>query len=467
MSVDSRAVFDGVLGTIIHCNGSEQLEILPNTFVLHKNGKILHIGPEDTMTSVLNNHDLTREHVLELNEGQWLMPGLVDTHIHACQYPNIGLGQDLELLSWLKTYTFPLEQRYSDETFAAHVYDRVVSRTLAEGTTCASYMATIHRPATEQLAACCLKLGQRALVGKTCMDTNSPEDYCETTDESIRETRAFVTSVQRMAGDGNNSNNSQRGSDNAARPPLVRPSVTPRFAVTCSERLLTELGHIATEMNLHVQSHLSENPDEISFVKSLFPEAASYTDVYRRAGLLGPRTVMAHCVHVEPSEVQLLAQSGTGVAHCPNSNITLMSGLCNVNRLCDAGVHVGLGTDVSGGNQVSILNSIRYAIDTSKVLSLQKNIARDDVINFRRAFYLATLGGARALDLQNEIGNFVVGKQFDALVVDLAAENSHIDIFDKLTGSQMVEKFVTLGGIPEVRHVFVAGRQVSGTVSLS
>ena len=320
-------------GTVVHSTASSAADVLPDHVLVVRRGRVEHLGPARHLTDHLRRLGATDEDVVRLEADQLLLPGLVDAHIHPCQYPNAGLALDLPLLEWLQRYTFPLEARFRDEEFAAGVYETVVERTLRNGTTCASYFASIHRPATERLADICRRRGQRALVGKTCMDMNSPVDYCETTDASLQETEAFVAGQLRR------------------RCPLVRPSITPRFAITCSERLLDGLGALARQHQLHVQTHLNETRPEKELVARLFPAAASYTDVYRRAGLLGPRTVLAHCLHHDEHELQMMAASGAGVAHCANSNNSLRSGLCDVRRLHKAGVSVGLGTGEPDGER--------------------------------------------------------------------------------------------------------------------
>jgi guanine deaminase len=233
------------------------------------------------------------------------------------------------------------------------------------------------------------------------MDCNSPDYYREETAESLSETAAFVESTLNL------------GSS------LVTPIITPRFAPTCSGELLSGLGKLAAEKNLPIQSHLSENKDEIEWVKSLFPDRSSYTDVYDHYGLLTPKTVMAHCIHLSDAEIETIKCRGTGVAHCPTSNINLNSGFLNLEALMARGVKVGLGTDVSGGHSPSMLCAARDAITVSKVLHVGGETKTE--LDYKGAFFLATLGGSQALGLDKAIGNFQPGKRFDALVVDPSA----------------------------------------------
>ncbi|XP_037071795.1 guanine deaminase-like [Pollicipes pollicipes] len=427
-------------GTVAHATAACAAEVLPDAVLVVERGRVTHLGPASGLTAQLRRLDAGAEAVVQLSPHQLLLPGLVDAHIHPCQYPNAGLALDLPLLDWLQRYTYPTEARFQDEAFASTVYAAVVDRTLRNGTTCASYFASIHRPATERLAELCRERGQRALVGKTCMDQQAPTNYCETTDQSLQEATAFA-----------------RG-QLARRCPLVLPSVTPRFAITCSERLLAGLGQLAAEHGLHVQTHVNETRNEVAMVRRLFPEAASYTDVYRRAGLLGPRTVLAHCVHPGDDELTLLRDSGTGVAHCANSNASLRSGLCDVRRLETAGVQVGLGTDMSGGYHPSVLDAIRTTLHTSNVHA----IYRDDYqpLTFRDGLRLATLGGAAALGLADSIGNFEPGKQFDAMLVSLGGDDSDVDLLTPHSPDELLQKFIYLGDSRDIAKVYVAGREV-------
>jgi len=368
------------------------------------------------------------------------MPGLVDTHIHASQYPNAGLGLNLPLLEWLQTYTFPLEASFQDTAFARSCYKKVVERTLNAGTTTASYFATIHRQSTEILGEIVEQYGQRGLIGKVCMDCFSPDYYCETTEESLASTEEFIVNMLKK------------------KSTRVQPIITPRFALTCSEALMKGLGKLAKKYNVHIQTHLCESVPEIARALELFPKCQTYTEIYEETDILSDKTIMAHCVHMEKEEIKLLAMTSTGVAHCPTSNICLLSGMCSVRRLLEGGVKVGLGTDCSGGYSPSILESMRHAILNSKFMAMQDPTYAP--LSYMDVIYLATLGGAQALSMDKEIGNFQVGKYFDALHIDLASTGSPIHQFPDETLNQMIEKFVMLGDDRNICQVFVEGRKV-------
>ncbi|XP_034884944.1 guanine deaminase isoform X3 [Mirounga angustirostris] len=358
------------------------------------------------------------------------MPGLVDTHIHAPQYSFAGSNVDLPLLDWLTMYTFPTELKFQNIDFAEEVYTRVVRRTLKNGTTTACYFGTIHTDSSLLLAEITDKFGQRAFVGKVCMDMNtSVPEYKETTEESIKETERFVSRMLQK---------------NYSR---VKPIMTPRFSLSCSETLLGKLGNMAKTHNLHIQSHISENVNEVEAVKNLFPDYKNYTDVYDRNNLLTNKTVMAHGCYLSTEELQVFKERGAAISHCPNSNLSLSSGFLNVLEVLKHDVKIGLGTDVAGGYSASMLDAIRRAVMVSNILLINK--INEKSLTLKEVFRLATLGGSQALGLDKEIGNFEVGKEFDALLINPKASDSPIDLFsgDLVgdTSEAVIQKFLYLG----------------------
>ncbi|XP_017034394.1 guanine deaminase [Drosophila kikkawai] len=437
------------LGTIVHTKSFGEFESFENGFLaVDSSGKIIGVGKDYQEWISRNPGKKTDLTEVTLSDYQFLMPGFVDCHIHAPQYAQIGLGLDMPLLDWLNTYTFPLEAKFSDQKYAQQVYENVVSATLRSGTTLASYFATNNLESTLILAREAVRQGQRALIGKVCSNCNSPDYYVEETEHSICATISFVEEIKKLGS------------------PLVLPTITPRFALSCSKELLKELGDIAKRFDLHIQSHISENLAEIEVVKDIFK--TSYAGAYDEAGLLTNKTVMAHGVHLEDDEVELLKTRGTSVAHCPASNTMLSSGLCDVQRLINAGVTVGLGTDVSGGNSVSIQDALLRSLDVSKHLDFFKkqNIRGSGEaktpdptyvqLKYKQALYLATLGGAKALSLDHLTGNFVVGKEFDALLID-------VSVVDRparpLNVDELLEKFIYTGSDRNILEVFVAGKR--------
>ncbi|XP_025060242.1 guanine deaminase isoform X3 [Alligator sinensis] len=369
------------------------------------------------------------------------MPGLVDAHIHAPQYSFTGTRVDLPLLEWLKTYTFPTEAKFKDNDYAEEVYTRVVRRTLKNGTTTACYFGTIHTDASLLLAEIVDKFGQRAYVGKVCMDINNAvPEYKETTDDSVKDTERFVKELLEK------------------KYPRVHPIVTPRFGPSCTEELLCSLGNLAEAHDIYVQSHISETEGEMKLVEEMFPTYKNYTDLYDKNKLLTSKTVMAHGCYLSEEELDIFNLRGASIAHCPNSNFLLCSGNLNVQKVLKHKVKLGLGTDVAGGYSASMLDAIRKTMIMSNGLKINK--INEEGLTIKEVFRLATLGGSQALGLDNIIGNFEVGKEFDALLVNSKASDSPFDLFAADTFEDSFQKFLYLGDDRNISEVYVAGKQV-------
>lgn len=433
-------------GTVVNPKGLKSLELLENHSVcVDANGRIVHVASATDATTAA--FIASGAAVIDAR-GKFVTPGLVDTHCHGPQYRNAGTGTDLPLLKWLEKYTFPTEAKFSNVDFARDVYGKVVRRSLRNGTTTCCYFATIHADATCAFADIVKAAGQRAFVGKVCMDRNSPPTYIEASAESsLADTVRVVDYIEQL------------------QCPTVHAVLTPRFVPTCSSALMHGLGAIARERGTFVQSHISENVDEIKWVSSLHPDCPHYTDVYHTHGLLNARSVMAHAIYLSDEELALFRSTGASISHCPNSNFTICSGVLDVRRVLEAGVKLGLGTDVSGGYSPSVWDAIRMAIVASSVHSVSGN--RPEPLGYSEAFYLATLGGARALALGDEIGSLEVGKQFDALVIDPAVKNGPIDLFDGLSTSEVFQKIVFLCDDRNIERVFVCGVEIDPEDAMS
>ncbi|EEY69083.1 guanine deaminase, putative [Phytophthora infestans T30-4] len=437
---------------VVHSVALGELQVLqPGLVGVNEHGKIVFVLDLSQSPLVTRHFD----ELVDLGE-QLLLPGFIDGHAHAPQYSFIGVGMHLPLLQWLETYTFPYESKFQNLDYARAVYEKAVQRHLSSGTTTCSYFATVHLEACKVLADVLEQAGQRGYVGKVNMDRNGSSGLQEETQTSIDDTREFVLYVQ------------------SKRNELVTPVITPRFVPSCTSKLMKALAEISREHQpkLPVQSHLGENRDEISWVKSLHPESETYTGVYDDHGLLHDRSYMAHCIWCSKSERELLREKKTAVIHCPNSNFSLSSGVLNVRRLLQEGIKVGLGTDVSGGYSPSMLDAIRQAVIASKLVSIGNGSSGDEdtgesqhePLSFAEAFHLATVGSAEALGLGDRVGNFMVDKDFDALVVDPYAPNSPIDeAHDPVEAADVLhtfQKFLFLGDDRNIVSIFVGGRQV-------
>lgn len=333
--------------------------------VTHFTDTLFCIDGSGTIVDIIQHNDGAFRHVrdaarkagklTELSSDQYLLPGLIDLHVHAPQWPQMGKALDKPLEKWLNDYTFPLEARYADVDFARRNYTELVSALLANGTTTAVYFATLHTESSVELARICLAQGQRALVGRVAMDDPSqcPDYYRDETAASAEaETRAFIRAVAELPG-----NTAKR----------VLPVITPRFIPSCTDDLLKRLGTVAKETGCHVQTHCSESDWEHGYVK----ERLGKTDTValRDFGLLTQKTILAHSNHIEDDDADLIKKTGAGVAHCPLSNFYFANAVFPLRAMLDRGLNVGLGTDIAGGHSPSVFDACRHAITASKALN--------------------------------------------------------------------------------------------------
>ncbi|XP_066943920.1 uncharacterized protein [Macrobrachium rosenbergii] len=438
----ARSDMEVFVGVFVHSTDESPMVILTDMVMGVLNTKIEFMESVEELDHLKAEYGFTDSNIHYMTPSQFMMPGLIDTHIHASQFPNNGVAMDLPLLEWLQTYTFPTEANFSDTLFAREVYSKVVERLLRNGTTTAAYFGTIHLEGSKILADVVHDKGQRALIGKVNMMRNCPEYYREmSVQESIRDTEEFIRYVRGI------------------QSPLVHPIVTPRFAPTCPEDQLASLGQLAAKYGCHIQSHLGETQPECNWVKELFPWAKSYTDVYDSMRLLSEKSVMAHCIWLTDDEIYILRERGVGVAHCPNSNISVRSGLCDIRRLLNHGLKVGLGTDCSGGYSASVLDALRQALQVSNVLALDRDQDYQR-LTFKEAFRMATLGGAKVLNMEDKIGNFEIDKEFDCLLIDVSAPGTAVDVFSKDTIEDKIQKFLYTGDDRNIARVYVAGHRI-------
>lgn len=363
-----------------------------------------------------------------------IIPGFVDLHLHAPQFANIGLGLDKELMPWLEAYTFPEESKYSNMDYAKKVYSSLVKELWKLGTTRACVFATIHKNSTKLLMDLFAECGIGAYVGKVNMNRNSPEYLSETTKDSLEDTEEILREYSNKYD-------------------LVKPIITPRFVPTCSSELMEGLGDLAKKYNAPVQSHLCENYGEISFVRELHPEAKNYASVYDEAGLFGDvPTIMAHCVLVDEDEIELMVRKKVFVAHSPNSNCNLSSGIAPIRRLITRGVPVGLATDVSGGHTLSMIDVIVNSAQVANLKWLETGRV-DKPFSTAELFYLATKGGGKFF---GKVGSFEEGYEFDALVID----DSILPTFKTLSLEERLQKFIYTGDDRCIKERYVAGKKL-------
>jgi guanine deaminase len=439
-----------VHGTLIHAPLPGDLEIIEDALVTVD----VH-GTISNVESMVDASRLEKEHedgLTRLEHGQYLLPGLVDLHVHAPQWPQLGKALDLPLNEWLKKHTFPLEARYRDLDFARRSYESLVDALLANGTTTAAYFGTVHVAATRLLADIVAKKGQRAVIGKVAMDDadQCPDFYRDqTTQSGLDGTRELIEYV--------------RGKDSS----LLHAAVTPRFIPACTDAMLEGLAGIADEYGCHIQTHCSESDWEHRHVIDRL--GASDAQSLDRFGLLTDRTILAHSIFVDNEDLATIKRRDSGIAHCPLSNLYLSHAVFPARRALDRGLKLGLGTDIAGGASPSIFDNCRMAVSASRALEdgvdpalpSNKRGTPGSGINFREAFWMATAGGARALGLNT--GRFAQGCAFDAIVIDTRVGDSNLTTWEGMDShDDVLQKIVYNASRSNVADVWVQGRRVSG-----
>lgn len=432
-SVASRVI--GYRGSIFHFlndpleSPDKAFQFFDDGLLVVENGHVLAVGPYSDL-----HKRLAKGVPIEDYSGRLIVPGFVDAHIHYPQTEMIAAYGE-QLLEWLNTYTFPTERKYSDYPYARSQAEFFLDQLLRNGTTTALVFATVHPTSVEAIFDASLARNMRLISGKVLMDQNAPDYLLDSPDKAYKESRALIEKWR-----------------NKGR---LGYAITPRFAPTSSPAQLEAAGRLRVEFpETYVHTHISENPDEVAWVKKLYPERKNYFDVYDHYGLSGPRSIFAHGIHLGPDdEVGAILATKSVIAFCPTSNLFLGSGLFPFRKLRDQGVRVALGTDVGAGTSFSMLETLDEAY---KVAQLQKTR-----LSPLEGFYLATLGGAKALSLESKIGNFLPGKEADFVVLDPhATPLTHL----RETGSRTLEeKLFVLMKLGDDRHVmatYVAGERL-------
>jgi len=382
-------------GDILHClrdpglhGEAGAIEFLPDAILVVRDGVVDAIAPAAHLLPALGP-----DVVVDDWRGHLVVPGFVDVHAHFAQVDVIA-SHGTQLLDWLERYTFPEEQKFAERAHAERAAAFFLDELLRSGTTTASVFGTVHGEAADAFFVEAARRGLRMLGGKCLMDRHAPAALCDTAESGARESRELIERWH--------------GYDR------LRYSLTPRFAVTSSEAQHEALRELAYAYpTVHLQGHVAENRSEVEWVARLFPHDRSYLAVYDRYGLLRERAIYAHCIWLDTEDRSRLATSGTAAAFCPTSNLFMGSGLFDLRATLDAGVRVGLATDIGGGTSYSMLRTLAAAYEVQQLVGLSLPPAY--------ALYLATLGGARALYLDPHIGNFAPGKEADIAVLDPSA----------------------------------------------
>lgn len=427
-------------GHIIHTPTPKGFEIFENSYVVCK---------KDTVIGIFK--DLPEQYqaipVFDYS-GKLIIPGMADIHQHAPQYGFRGLGMALDLDSnwntWFMQYSLPEERHFNDLNYAELAYEKFTNDLLRSTTTRTCTFATIHRPATELLMQKLADKGFAAYVGKLNMDRNSIEGLQETTEESLRETRTWLENT-------------------CEKYEYVKPMITPRYIPSCTDACMEGMQALIHEFGVPTQSHLSEGLDEIEWVKQLKPEISFYGQAYDMYDMLGSvvQSVQAHCVFPTPEEFELMSRrKKLWVAHCPQSNMNANGVAAPIRRYLDAGIHVGLGTDIAGSNTLSMFRTISDTIVASKIYwnSMERKgdpFAEKTYLTVSEAFYLATKGGC---SFWGKAGSFEEGSLFDAVVID----DAPLWDFNNRSLRQRIERVVFQGDERHTVAKFINGRKVYG-----
>lgn len=411
-----------IKGTFIDTLTKDEFRIRKG-FILVEDGLIKNFSEENPDTS-LKLYDYT---------GKLIIPGLSDLHLHAPQYPNIGLGLDLELLDWLDTYTFPEESKYKDIEYAKKAYQTFVDDLAKTATTRASIFATLHTDMTLLLMDLLEQKKICAYVGKVGMDRNCPDFYIEKNGKE--ETLRFVEECQKR------------------NYKFVKPIITPRFTISCTDEYMKYMGELAKKYNIAVQSHLSENFGEIDFVRQLRPNDKFYGESYDKNGLFGKevKTVMAHCVHCPKEESELIKKNGVYIAHCPTSNSNISSGICPAGRYLREGYNIGIGSDISGGHTLDLFEVIRHAIQVSK-MNLRYINPKEKPLTLSETFFMATNKGGSFF---GKVGVFEKDYEFDAIVLD----ESLIKNIREYNEKERLERFI-YNKDAKIESKFIRGNKI-------
>lgn len=415
-------------GHLIYSVSAEKLQTIEDGFLVAQGEKILGVYKE-----------LPAEYEQETIEdytGKLIIPGLTDLHVHAPQYTFRGLGMNMELIPWLNTYTFPAEAKYADLDYAKKVYPRFVHDLKHSATTRAGIFGTIHVDSTEYLMDQLEESGVVAGVGKVNMDRNSPDDLREGTEETIENTKRWLADIE-------------------GKYTRVFPILTPRFIPSCTDAAMEGLEELCRETGLPVQSHLSENVSEIEWVKELHPDTSCYAEAYEKYGMCGSRSkaIMAHCVHSDKSEeeMELLKRNEVWVAHCPESNMNLSSGVAPIKKMMREGIRVGLGTDIAAGSKLSMFAAMADAIKASKLRWVYVD-QEEKALTVPEVFYLATIGGGSFF---GKVGTFERDYEFDAVVIDDSQMSD-----EEMTLYERLERLIYMDEESRIVKKYVRGRSI-------
>lgn len=411
-------------GDIVSAPKLGKLVCLKNGYIVSENGRIVGVFdklPERFCSAQIE--DFCNSLILQ---------GFTDMHLHAPQYPMVGMGMDLQLLEWLDRYTYRTESEFADPLYARKIYHQLAEELVKNGTTRVSMFASLHTDATLILMEELESAGIYGFVGKVNMDRNAKPYYQETLEQSKFETLRWLRESERFT--------------------KVKPILTPRFTPSCSNELMEWLGNLARERDLPVQSHLSENKSEIEWVRNLHPDTERYWESYARYGLFKRGTLMAHCVYSDETERKAIRDHDVTVVHCADSNINVTSGIAPVRQMLDEGMKVVLGSDIAGGAQISMLQVMQTTIRVSKVRRMETNYTTP-FLTAAEAYYLGTSAGAEYF---GDKPGLEKGNLLFAVVVD----DSGFPNTESLSMEERLERAIYRATPTEIRAVYSAGERI-------
>ena len=401
------------------------VEHIDDGLLVVEDGRVTQIGTADEQLPALPEGVPVEDY-----SGKLIVPGLIDCHVHFSQIDIIASYGE-QLLDWLNRYAYPAEMSFSDEEHARSVADFFLDELLANGTTTAAVFATVYPQSVDALFAAAKERNMRLIAGKVLMDRLCPDELRDDPESAYKDSKALI---EKWHGNGR-----------------LGYAITPRFALTSSEEQLAAAGRLAAEFpDTWIHTHLAENQQEVDQIAAQFPWSRSYLDVYDHFGLLRERAMYAHCLHLDETDRSIMASKGAAGAFCPTSNLFLGSGLFDLDAMIDAGVRVGLATDVGGGTSMSMLRTMSEGY---KILHLQ-----GQSLPASRALYLATLGAAEALYLDDCIGNFVPGKEADFIVLDTAGSAMSARRAESITSlEELLFALIFLGDDRHIAATYVMG----------
>lgn len=425
---DKNKLMKAIRSRIFHFTNREKYEYFEDGLLIIQNGFVQEVG---NYKELINQIDKQVEIVDK--QDKLLMPGFIDAHIHAVQ-TRVMASFGTNLLEWLEKYTFPEEAQFSDSDYAKKEVEFFFHQLLKNGTTSAAIYSSVHQESFEVIAQTANKLNMRILAGKTHMDRNAPEELCEKTENTYKSSRSFI---EKYDGKGR-----------------FNYILTPRFAITSSPKQLEQLNQLKQEFpQLKVQTHISENKEEIESTMKLFPDRKNYLDVYEHYGLVGPHTLLGHSIHLTDDEWEKVKTKKASLIHCPSSNQFLGSGLFDLKRAWENEIPLALGSDIGAGFSFSMLKTAAVAY--------QVGVLRDYKPSIEQLFYLLTLGGATALGLQDKIGNFEKGKEADFILMDLSKSDV---LFKRIEGMTDIKEILFallfLGDDRIIDEVYLMGTPV-------